>query len=212
MQHLIESYGYGAVFVLVALEAMGAPLPGESALIAASIYAGTTHKLNPYLIVLAAAAGAIIGDNAGYWIGRELGFRLLVRFGRHIGLEESKLKLGQYLFIRHGAKIVFFGRFVAVLRTFAALLAGANRMDWRRFMLWNAAGGSVWAALYGMGGFLLGKEVERVSGPLRWTAIGLGILAVIGSAIFLRRNFKRLEEAAVRALPGPLRLAPRLGR
>jgi len=93
------------------------------------------------VVIAAAASGAILGDNLGFWIGREGGYRLLRRYGRYIRLEERRLKLGQYLFMRHGGKVVFFGRFVAVLRAWAAFLAGTNRMRWPRFLLFNAAGG-----------------------------------------------------------------------
>jgi membrane protein DedA with SNARE-associated domain len=129
----IAAYGYWAVLVLVGLESMGLPLPGETALISAAVYAGTSHELNIIGVVAAAAAGAVIGDNIGYEIGRLMGFPILRRYGPRIGLDERRLRLGQYLFRRYGGAIVFFGRFAALLRTFAALLAGTNRMPWPRF-------------------------------------------------------------------------------
>jgi membrane protein DedA with SNARE-associated domain len=107
----------------------GLPLPGEAMLIAAAIYAGKSGGLDIAEVIAAAAAGAIVGDNIGYWIGREIGFRIHVRYGRYVGLTEQRIKLGQYLFMQHGGKIVFFGRFVALLRVLAALLAGVNRMS-----------------------------------------------------------------------------------
>ena len=97
------------VAALVALESMGLPVPGETTLIAAALYAGTTHELNIVAVVLTAAAGAIIGDNVGFWLGREFGYRLLLRYGARLGLTERKIKLGQYLFLRHGGKVVFWG-------------------------------------------------------------------------------------------------------
>jgi membrane protein DedA with SNARE-associated domain len=125
---LIESYGYLAVFVLVGVESLGIPLPGETALITAAIYAGHTHRLNPWLIFLVASAAAIIGDNIGYWIGDKGGYRLARRYGSKVRLDERKLKIARYLFDRHGGKVVFFGRFVSVLRTYAAFLAGTSKM------------------------------------------------------------------------------------
>jgi membrane protein DedA with SNARE-associated domain len=110
------------VFGLIASESSGIPLPGETALVSAAIYAGNTHSLDIGFLILVAAAAAVVGDNLGFWVGRELGFRVLVRYGRYLGLDEARLKLGQYLFLRHGGKIVFLGRFVAVLRAFAAVL------------------------------------------------------------------------------------------
>jgi membrane protein DedA with SNARE-associated domain len=204
LPHLLHSYGYGLIAGVVGLEALGLPLPGESMLIAAALYAGTSQQLSVPLVVASAAVGAIVGDNAGYAIGREIGFRMLARFGRHIGLNEQRLRVGQYLFERHGAKVVFFGRFVAILRTFAAILAGANRMDWKRFLLWNAIGGVAWSCLYGFGAYALGKAVSEVARPL---GIALGIIAailVVAGIIFLKRNETRLLEAAKAASKGKM--------
>jgi membrane protein DedA with SNARE-associated domain len=138
----IAAYGYWAVLVLVGLESMGVPLPGETALIATGVYAGTSHELNIVGVVAAAAAGAVIGDNIGYEIGRLIRFPVLRRYGPRIGLGEQRLRLGQYLSRRYGGAIVFFARFAALLRTFAALLAGTNRMPWPHFLFYKAAGGT----------------------------------------------------------------------
>jgi len=143
LQHFLVTYGYWAVFVFVAIESIGIPFPGETMLLVAAIDAGTTHQLSIVLVILAATCGAILGDNLGFWIGREGGYRLLRRYGRYIGFNERRVKLGLYLFRKHGGKIVFFGRFVAVLRAWAAFLAGTNRMRWPRFLLFNALGGIV---------------------------------------------------------------------
>ncbi len=182
LQHLISTYGYWGVGGIVALESMGLPLPGEAMLIAAALYAGATHRLDIELVIAAAAAGAIVGDNAGYWIGREIGYRLLLRYGRYLYLTEARIKLGQYLFAEHGGKIVFFGRFVAVPRALAAILAGANHMSWPRFLLFNAVGGIVWATLYGGGAYYLGDELGHVTKPV---ALGLSVVAVIAIAALL---------------------------
>jgi membrane protein DedA with SNARE-associated domain len=112
------------VFFVVMAESMGVPMPGETTLVAAGLYAGSTDRIDPYLLVAVAAAGAVVGDNIGYVIGRTLGLRLLLRYGSHVNLTEARLKLGHYLFLRHGGKIIFFGRFIALLRTFAPVLAG----------------------------------------------------------------------------------------
>ncbi len=201
---LLATYGYWAVLVFVAVESMGVPFPGETMLLAAAIYAGTTHHLQLPLVIAAAAAGAILGDNVGYLAGREGGYRLLRRYGRYIRLDERKLKLGQYLFALHGGKVVFWGRFVAVLRIWAAFLAGTYRLPWRRFLLYNAAGGVVWATVFGVGGYALGDNVHRLAGPLGIAGAALAALALGAGLVFLRRNEHRLAEAAERALPGPL--------
>src|SRR5581483_3646663 len=113
----LHHYGYEAVLVAIAGESMGIPLPGETMLITASIYAGTTHNLNIGLVILCAVIGAIVGDNVGYEIGRVGGYRLLRKYGKYIRLDEKQLKVGKYLFYRYGARVVFFGRFITVLRT-----------------------------------------------------------------------------------------------
>jgi membrane protein DedA with SNARE-associated domain len=166
LTHFLTAYGYWAVLFFVAIESTGIPLPGESILLVAAIYAGTTHRLSVTLVIAAAASGAILGDNFGYWVGREGGYRLLRRYGRYIRLDERKVKLGQYVFRKHGGKVVFFGRFIAVLRAWAAFLAGTNCMPWGPFLLFNALGGIIWATIYGLGGYFLGDNVHRLTGPI----------------------------------------------
>jgi membrane protein DedA with SNARE-associated domain len=189
---------------LVGLESMGIPLPGETVLIVAAAYAGS-QEINIAGVIAAAAAGAIIGDNIGYSVGRELGFRILLRFGKYIGLNEGRIKLGQYLFMRHGAKIVFFGRFVAVLRFLAAFPAGVNRMTWPRFLAANAAGGILWATAVGTAAYTAGEGIHRVEGPLGMAVLALAVIILIWSSIRLRRNEAALQADAERALPGPLK-------
>jgi membrane protein DedA with SNARE-associated domain len=209
LSHFITTYGYWAVLAVVALESIGVPVPGETTLIVAAVYAGTTAELNILFVIAAAAAGGIVGDNIGFCLGRKCGYPLLLRYGRYIGFTDKRIKLGQYLFQRHGGKVVFFGRFVAVLRALAALLAGANCMSWPRFLMFNAAGAILWATVYGLAAYYLGEEVHRVSGPVGTAAVALALIA-IGAVIFvLRRNEARWEDEAERALPGPLRPARR---
>ncbi len=204
LQHFLMTYGYWAVLLFVAIESIGIPFPGETMLLVAAIYAGTTHKLSIWLVILAAASGAILGDNIGFWIGREGGYRLIHRYGRYIRLNERRLKVGVYLFRKHGGKVVFFGRFVAVLRAWAAFLAGVSRMPWPRFLLFNALGGIIWATLYGLGGYLLGDQIRRLTGPVGTTTIILAVVIIIASIVFVWRNERRLEEKAEKALPGPI--------
>ncbi len=194
----------------VGIESIGIPFPGETTLIAAAAYAGSTHKLNIGFVIAAAAAGAIIGDNIGFWIGREFGFRLLIRYGKYIRLTERRIKLGQYLFQRYGIEVVFFGRFVAFLRALAAFLAGANRMGWRRFLIANAAGGIVWSGVYGIGAYALGTHIHRLLGPVGGGLAVLAVILIVAGFFFLRRHEQQLEDAAERALPGPI--DARMGR
>lgn len=192
LESFVQTYGYFAIFFVICLESMGLPLPGESLLIASAIYAATTGKLGIEWIVLSAAVGAIMGDNFGYLIGQRLGRPALEKYGPRIGLTVPRQRLGQFLFFKYGGVVVFFGRFIAFLRVFAALLAGSNRMPWGRFLMWNALGGIAWTHLYGIGAFLLGNQVHRLVGPV---GITLGILAAIIAVFvvwFLKTNEHRL--------------------
>ena len=204
LRQLLSVYGYWAVLAFVGIESIGIPLPGETMLVAAAIYAGASHQLSIELVIAAAIAGAVMGDNIGFGIGYLGGYRLLLRYGRYIGLHERRVKLARYLFLRHGPKVVFFGRFVSVLRTYAAFLAGTARMPWWRFLVFNAAGGITWSLAYGLGAYFLGQQLNRVSRPFEFVAAGLAVVAIVVVVVFLRRNEHRLEEEAERALPGPL--------
>src|SRR6202171_5211100 len=106
--HFISTYGYAVVALIIGLECLGLPLPGETILIAAAIYAGSGHELNIWLVICGGAPGAILGNTIGFWIGREGGYRLLLRYGHHLKITESRIKLGQYLFLHHCGKLVFF--------------------------------------------------------------------------------------------------------
>jgi membrane protein DedA with SNARE-associated domain len=203
IEHLIQTYGLWALFTVVMLESMGVPVPGETALVTAAIYAGSTHQIDIVRVVLVTAAAAIIGDNVGYLIGRSIGIRLLVRYGRYLRLDRKRLKVGQYLFLRHGGKIVFFGRFVAILRTFAAFLAGVNLMRWPRFLMMNALGGVCWASVFGGGAYLFGEQVNRVAGPARVLLLLAAGGAAVAGVFFFRRYEKELVQRAEAALPGP---------
>jgi len=205
---LITHYGYWAVFVLVAAESLGVPLPGETALIIAGTYAGTTHNLNPWLIFAVASAAAIIGDNIGFWIGDKGGYRLARRYGSKVRLDERKLKTARYLFDLHGTKVVFFGRFVSVLRTYAAFLAGTSRMRWRKFLPANAAGGIVWAGIYTALAYLAGSWLQRENGTIDWILAGVAIVAIVAVVLVVRRQGAKLADRAEQAYPGPLNDEP----
>lgn len=195
---LLHAYGYLALAVIVGLESLGLPLPGEGLLIAASLFAGTTQEMNPYMVIASAALGAIGGQLAGYWIGRGLGSRVLRRYGPRLGLPVRRLALGRLLFRRHGVKLVFVGRFIIVVRTIGALLAGANAMSSWRFMVANVAGSVAWASAYGIGVSELGKSMSNVAGPVG-VAIGLAaaVLALLGWLV-MRRQEKRMMESPAR--------------
>jgi len=206
LTNLVAQYGYLAVLVIVGLESTGVPLPGETTLVAAALYAGATHNLNIVGVVIAAAVGAILGDNLGYLIGHWGGYRLLIRYGRYIRLSEKRIKIARYLFLRYGGEVVFFGRFTAILRAYAAFLAGTTRMPWRRFLFFNAAGGIAWATIYGGGAYLLGRQIERLSGPFEIVFVAAAVIAIVVGALIIRRQEERLAVAAEKAFPGPLHI------
>jgi membrane protein DedA with SNARE-associated domain len=182
-------YGYWAVFLLIFLESAGVPLPGETTLIAASIFSAATHGLDISLIITAAAAGAILGDNLGYWVGHHYGMRFLRRYGHYVHLSEDRLKIGKWLFRKYGGRVVFFGRFTAFLRTYAALMAGALNFPPRQFFFWNASGGIFWAGFFGLGGYLFGQAVNLIAGPVS-TILFIGVVAGIVGLVWM---FKRHE-------------------
>ena len=202
--HLIETYGYVAVFLLVGAESLGVPVPGETALIVAGTYAGHTHKLNPWIIFLVASAGAIIGDNIGFWLGDKGGYRLARRYGHWVRLDEHKLKIARYVFDTHGAKVVFFGRFVSILRAYAAFLAGTSRMRWSKFLPANAAGGIVWAGIYTLISYFAGNWLQGASGTIDLVIVGVAVLGVTSLLFFVRRQMAVLGLRAEAAYPEPL--------
>ena len=179
------------------MESMGLPLPAETCIITAALYSLKTHHLGIEGITAAAGLGAIIGDNLGYLIGRHVGLPLLQKHGAKIGLTADRLLVGEYLFHHHGDAIVFFGRFISVARVFVALLAGACQLRWPRFMLFNALGGTCWAGGYAIGTYILGNQITKLSGTVG-TCVGvIGVIFIIGSAIFLKKNEKKLMQRAL---------------
>lgn len=182
MSDLLLEHGLILLFALVAMESAGVPLPGETALIAAAILAERGHYSIVAVIVVAAAA-AIAGDNAGYWIGRRGGRALLRRAPVIHRYAERALPPSERFFRRHGAKTVFFGRFIAILRVTAAWVAGISRMPWWRFLLWNAAGGIAWAVLVGVVAYVFGRAAaDAIS---RYGLLGAAGIVVVGVIVLV---------------------------
>jgi membrane protein DedA with SNARE-associated domain len=198
----LSSYGYLVVFLLVMIESIGVPVPGETALIGAALYAGTTGKLEIEWVIAVAIAGAIIGDNIGFSIGRYGGAKLLLRYGHKIRLDEGRLKIGIWLFRRHGGKVVFWGRFVSILRTWAAFLAGANHMQWPRFLFFNAAGAIVWATAFGVVYYVFGDAIRRLSTAIDITFGVVGLALVVAFVVWTRRKEGDLQRRAEREIAG----------
>jgi membrane protein DedA with SNARE-associated domain len=191
--NLVATYGYIVVLLVVMAESAGLPLPGETSLLVAGAFAATGKLWLPG-VILAAALGAILGDTAGYWVGRTSGLRLLRRHGHLLRFDERKLAQAEAFFARHGEKAVFLGRFVPIGRIFSAVLAGVSRMRYSRFLFWNATGGVVWAALMGTLGYLFGRQlplVERLVGQF-----GIGLLLVLALGVGVRFAWSRRETIA----------------
>ncbi len=192
--NLLRAYGYPALTLLIALECLGLPLPGETLLIGAALFATHTSQINIHLVVLAAALGAIVGQLGGYAIGYTLGYRMLRHYGARVGLTASRLALGRLLFRRHGVKVVVISRFVALMRQLAGLVAGATRMRWVRFMAANIIGSMLWAGIYGYGAAALGETLKRVEGPVALTLGLAAAITVIAGIVLVRRHERRLTE------------------
>jgi membrane protein DedA with SNARE-associated domain len=199
IDHLLGTWGYAVVFLFIMIESLGIPFPGETTLTLAALYAGSTHRLSIVGVVAAAAAGAIVGDNIGYTIGRVGGYRLLRRYGKKLHIDERRITIGRYVFGRHGGKVVFFGRFVSVLRTYAAFLAGTLQMHWLRFLAANAAGGVIWATLFGVGFYEFGSTLKRLQTPVDIVLGVVALLLVVAGTWYLHRRERELAAKAEEA-------------
>ena len=195
---LFASYGYVFLFLIVGVESFGIPLPGETALVTAAALAAL-GRLNIYVVIALASAGAIAGDNAGYWLGRKGGIGVVRRYGRYVRLDERKLERVRAFFDRHGAKTVFIGRFIALLRSWAAVLAGVACMPYGTFTLYNALGGVTWASLFGALGYAFGRNLPRLQRYLGQASLALAFLialvaALVIAARWFEANRSRLAE------------------
>jgi membrane protein DedA with SNARE-associated domain len=190
---LFARYGYAVVFFGVFLENAGLPVPGETVLLAGGALAHFGRLSLPWVIVTA-IGGATLGDNLGFWIGRQGGRRLAERFGPPIGLTRRRLAEFDAFFALHGAKTVFIARFVTGLRVFGAVLAGASGLRWSTFLFYNATGAVVWSTVIGAVGYLLGHSWDTLE---RWVGrSGLAALAIIAVlAIILIVRARREQES-----------------
>ena len=181
MTHFFTSHGLPLLFAVVLLESFGIPLPGETALIAFGILASQGHYSIVWVIAVA-AAGAIVGDNLGYWvIGRWGGRALFERWAFLRRYSERFLPAAERLMRKHGGKTVFFGRFITVLRYTAAWVAGIGRMEWWKFLFWNAAGGIIWATAVGLVAYYSGHAAaDAIQRYGIYAAAGIAVLLVVG--------------------------------
>lgn len=193
---LIDAHRHWALlllFVLVALESFGLPVPGETALIACAVLASQGSLTVVWVIGLAALA-AIVGDNLGYWTAREGGRPLLQRHRLTRNYADRYLPRGERFFAKHGGKTVFLGRFVAVLRVTAAWVAGLSHMQWWRFLAWNMAGGILWAAVVGLVAYRLGDAAAHALNRYGLYAAGGVVLLTVLGYLVVRRIEKRVVD------------------
>jgi membrane-associated protein len=197
VNQLVEDSGYPLLFVVVMAESSGAPVPGETGLIAAALLA-SRGKLALEVVIPIAATGAIVGDNIGYLIGHRGGRWLLERPGPFHRQRQRALRNGERFFERHGPKAVFLGRFVLGLRVWASWLAGATHMHWRSFVLWNALGGICWATAIGLLAYFLGKTAEHAVEAFGIYGLAAVIVLVAGLLLAHRRHRRELASGASR--------------
>jgi membrane protein DedA with SNARE-associated domain len=193
-------YGYWVVFFGVMLENAGVPLPGETILLAAGFFAAQGH-FNLGEVMAIAAAGAVLGDNTGYLIGREVGRATLERYGRYAGLTHGRIAHMDRFFTAHGNKTILVARFITGLRVFAALLAGSARMPWRMFAIYNMLGAVLWSIAISLAGFFFGRSWDVLEHWIKGAGlIALGIaVAAVATMIVIKRRKRRLEELEAEA-------------
>jgi membrane protein DedA with SNARE-associated domain len=198
LQDALHMFGYPAVAFFVMIECMGVPIPGETMLLLASFYAASDPQLQIVPVILCASVGAILGDNIGYYVGRTGGRAFVARFGRFFFVKMEHLDIAERFFNRHGAKTVFFGRFISILRIFSAFLAGMNRMPWRTFMLYNGLGGIIWSTYVGLLGYIAGHyfhqhfdQVEGLARTIGWLGFAMVALFIIVAIVFVKRRIAK---------------------
>jgi membrane protein DedA with SNARE-associated domain len=205
LQEALAVFGYPAVTFFIMIESMGVPFPGETMLLLASFYSAIDSRLQIPIVIACAALGAILGDNIGYSIGRKGGRPFVERFGRYFFVKPEHLDRAEQFFAKHGGKTVFFGRFTTLLRLWSAFLAGVNQMHWRTFLLYNAAGGILWATIYGTLGYVAGRffhdnfgQVEHIARISSWVSAGIIVVVVAAIILFLwlrhRHNMQRIQQ------------------
>ena len=191
-QEIAHQYGYWAVFIGIALENTGIPIPGETITIVGGFLAGS-KELNFWGVLVSAIAGAIIGDNFGYWIGKIGGWRFLVKISKLFRIPEEKLNLARDKYSKNAAQAVFWGRFVTLLRIFAGPLAGITKMPYRKFLIYNFGGATVWALTIVSLSYFLGQIVslEQILNWISQAGILIFILVIIVLCIPVIFNYSR---------------------
>lgn len=197
IQEIARQYGYWSVFIGIALENMGIPLPGETITIVGGFLAGS-GELNYWLVLGTAIAGAVLGDNFGYWLGRVGGWSFLLRFGKVFRIPQKQLEEARKQFSKNAPRAVFFGRFVALLRIFAGPMAGIAQMPYRQFLLCNLGGAAVWASIMVTLSFFLGRLLP-LHQLVQWLAqVGILALVLVAAWIFVPLGWETYKSRALK--------------
>jgi membrane protein DedA with SNARE-associated domain len=197
LEPTLNHYGYLAVVGLVLIEDFGVPVPGETVLILAAVYAGT-GRLNIVVVALLGFCGAVLGDNIGFAIGHFGGRRLVERYGRYVFITPERLDKATVFFERHGGKIIIVARFVEGLRQANGIVAGTTGMHWARFLLFNSIGAALWVAVWTSVGYFSGSHINTIYNDATrydaYLAIAVGVLLLA----FIARRVVRLRRARAR--------------
>ena len=195
LEPLLNNYGYLAVAGLVFVEDFGVPVPGETILIAAAVYAGA-GRLNIAAVFALALLAAVLGDNLGYLIGRRLGRAVVLRYGRYVLLTPQRLDKAEGFFTRHGGKVVTIARFVSGLRQANGIVAGLTRMPRLRFVAFNVLGAALWVGAWCAAGYLAGSQIQSVyDTATRFGLYAAGVVVLVGAAVLLRKRQLRQRAA-----------------
>ena len=192
MIEFISIYGIWVVAAFIALESIGIPLPAEAALIAAGFFAARTHGIDIWSLIAAGTVAAIFGEIVGFWIGRQFGHQLLMRYGARLGFTEGRIRIGQWLLVRYGGRFVFIARFLPFLRNIAAVLAGTNSMGQHSFYFASATAAVAWIICYGLGAYSFGEAFANLASPV---AVLLGLVAtliILAAPVLILRYERRL--------------------
>jgi membrane protein DedA with SNARE-associated domain len=194
--HLLDRWGYAAILVAIIADSFGLPIPGEVMLLLAAVFSGSGPHLSLALVIGAAVAGAVLGDNVTFILGRRGGYPFLQRHGRRFHLGPERLQIGEYLFRRYGVGVVIVGRLIPVVHIWTAVLAGISRMPYRYFAPANLVGAIIWATALGLAGYGVGRAATRYGDII--AAAGIPVAISIGAVtlLLLRLNERRLQEQA----------------
>jgi membrane protein DedA with SNARE-associated domain len=195
LESFVRHYGALAVMPILAIEAVGAPVPGESLLIFASVLAGRGEMSLPSLLIFA-WIGSVLGDNLGYLIGRKLGRRTILRYGAKVGLTDGRFNGIERVYARYGSATVLFARFFSILRQLNGIVAGTLGMSWWRFVLLDAVGAALWVTVWVFAPAYFSEHLTFITGLAHHTKVVAGFLVVVGLALVLGIFIRRLRVAS----------------